>query len=151
MRFVIYALYILHECRAYVTKFKCSFYLCFINQTDANLAIDDEDDDGDGGLLVFHDVDYGNQCLSADRKESQVKDEIDRYLRAKPTSDIQEGLKDYPIIQSIFMKFNCIRSSEAVCERMFSFAGKFFFNHYSFCDVHCLSIIYIWVDRHRYL
>lgn len=84
------------------------------------------DEDEDSGLLVFHDVKLGNQSSSSEQKKLHIKAEIDQYLRAKPTENIANGLKDYPFIRSVFLKYNCIRSSEAICERMFSFAGRFF-------------------------
>lgn len=56
--------------------------------------------------------------------------EIDRYISSKTTSNIEDGLKDYPHIRSIFEKYNSIRSTEAICERMFSYAGKYF------CSLH---------------
>lgn len=62
----------------------------------------------------------------------QIKDEIERFLRAKSTSNLAADLADYPNIRVIFMKFNCIRSSEAICERLFSFAGGFFSDYYLF-------------------
>lgn len=104
--------------------------LRFFNQID-ELDNGFGDDDVDSGLLVFHEVTFGDQCSSSEQIELHVKDEIERYLRVKPTSSIQNGLKDYPIIRSIFMKFNCIQTSEAICERMFSYAGNFFFD----CDL----------------
>lgn len=98
-----------------------------IHQTESN------DDDG---LLVFNNVNLGNDHYNCSTSEAKIKEEIDAYLRAKPEPDLIKGLKDFPVIRSIFSKFNCIRSSEAVCERMFSFADEilimFFFCIYPF-------------------
>lgn len=48
--------------------------------------------------------------------------EINTYL-ASACDHEYEYLNNYPTIKQIFLKFNCIRSSEAICERMFSYAG----------------------------
>lgn len=78
----------------------------------------------DSDLLVFHAVELGEDGSKSEQFKKRIRDEIERYLRAKPTADIWTGLKDFPIIHAIFMEFNSIRSSEAICERMFSYAGE---------------------------
>lgn len=50
--------------------------------------------------------------------------EIDAYLSTKTANDIEAELDQYPNIRLIYKKYNCIRTTEAICERMFSFAGK---------------------------
>lgn len=61
-------------------------------------------------------------------EDEHIKAEIDTYLRQKTSISVESGLKDFPIIRNIFLKYNCIRSSEAICERMFSYAGNFISN-----------------------
>lgn len=61
-------------------------------------------------------------------RRSRIMTEIEYYLREKTNKSVEDGLKDYPIIRKIFLKFNCIKSSEAICERMFSYAGNFQFH-----------------------
>lgn len=50
--------------------------------------------------------------------------EIDTYISTKTSNDIEAELDQYPHIRLIYKKYNCIRTTEAICERMFSFAGK---------------------------
>lgn len=71
-------------------------------------------------LLVENDVCIGDTWNCSTR----IINEIDNYLHSKAHANIEAGLKDFPIIRQMFLKFNCIRSSEAICERMFSYAGK---------------------------
>lgn len=94
----------------------------------------DDNDDNDDNLLVFNDVNFGvHHHLNSVTRELMIKDEIDSYLRAKLEPDVKKGLQNYPVIRSIFKKYNCIRSSEAICEREFSYAG----NLVNFlCDIH---------------
>lgn len=73
-------------------------------------------------LLVENDVSLGDDI---DQKTS-IMTEIDLYLRAKTNANVDEGLKDFVYIQQLFLKYNCIRSSEAICERLFSYAGVYF-------------------------
>lgn len=49
--------------------------------------------------------------------------EVDEYLEASITNDLESGFEGFPTIRKIFLKYNCIRPSEAICERMFSYAG----------------------------
>lgn len=71
-------------------------------------------------LLIENDV-----CIDDpwDQK-TRIMKEIDRYLCVKTNVNVEDGLNDYPIIRKLFLKFNCIRSSEAICERLFSYAGE---------------------------
>lgn len=73
-------------------------------------------------LLVENDVSLSIGDLWNDREK--IIKQIDAYLCTKTTPNIEEGLKNFPIILEMFEKFNCIRSSEAICERMFSYAGN---------------------------
>lgn len=76
-------------------------------------------------LLIENDVSitFGRDD---DDFEMQVGNEVDRFLCSKTTLDIEEGLKTFPIITRLYMKYNSIRSTEAICERMFSYAGEYF-------------------------
>lgn len=56
--------------------------------------------------------------------KARLLDEIDTYLTQPSNEHIPNGLKDFPSIHKIFLKYNCIRPSEAICERLFSYAGK---------------------------
>lgn len=78
-------------------------------------------------LLVEFDVSasIGMGYNKSDYKEIIMR-EVDMYLSSKPASNIVAGLRDYPNLRRVFLKFNCIRSSEAICERMFSYAGCLF-------------------------
>lgn len=58
-----------------------------------------------------------------DNKE-RIKREIEAYLSMPDTTDIEQGLSKFPSVRELFLKYNCIRSSEAICERMFSYAGE---------------------------
>lgn len=55
--------------------------------------------------------------------KSRIMNEIDSYLRAKTNLSTEDGLKDFPVMRKIFQKYNCIRTSEAICERLFSYCG----------------------------
>lgn len=57
--------------------------------------------------------------------KSRIMNEIDSYLRAKTNLSTEDGLKDFPVMRKIFQKYNCIRTSEAICERLFSYCGMF--------------------------
>lgn len=61
----------------------------------------------------------------------EITREVDAYFGTKPSLNIEVGLRSHPNIRRVFLKFNCIRSSEAICERMFSYAGSFC--TFSFC------------------
>lgn len=94
---------------------------------------DDENIDGDlrdnaathdsseeNKLLIENDVRIGDPW----DQNVRITKEIDRYLCAKTSTHVEDGLNDFPIIRKLFLKFNCVRSSEAICERMFSYAGN---------------------------
>lgn len=57
---------------------------------------------------------------------TDLRDEICQYLDKRTTGskNILKHLKKFPSIKKIYCKYNCLRTSEAICERMFSFAGK---------------------------
>lgn len=74
----------------------------------------------------------------------RIMNEIDSYLREKTNLSIEDGLKDYPVMRKIFEKYNCIRTSEALCERMFSYAGILYSNIYKkLCCSH--GVLYLCV------
>lgn len=73
-------------------------------------------------LLVENDVTQSLGSMWDDRE--RIIKQIDGYLCTKTTPNIEEGLKNFPVIRELFEKFNCIRSTEAICERMFSYAGN---------------------------
>lgn len=50
--------------------------------------------------------------------------EIKSYLREPTTHDLH-SLDKYPEMKKVFLKFNCLMTSEADCERIFSYAGMF--------------------------
>lgn len=70
-------------------------------------------------LLVENDIRIGDNIDDRTR----IMAEIDSYFCTKTNQDIAEGLKNFPTIRKLFFKYNCIRSSEAICERLFSYAG----------------------------
>lgn len=74
-------------------------------------------------LLISNDVTM-NIATNVDI-ESIVTVEIENYLTCPVASDINDGLKSFPMVQKLFRKFNSIRSTEAICERMFSYAGLY--------------------------
>lgn len=49
--------------------------------------------------------------------------EIKSFFREKLTENL-EILDKYPSVEKVFLKFNCLMSSEADCERIFSYAAK---------------------------
>lgn len=55
--------------------------------------------------------------------KQRVKDEIDDYLSAPDNPNIEDELSRFSNIRKVFFLYNCIKSSEAICERMFSYAG----------------------------
>lgn len=77
-------------------------------------------------LLIEFDITASITSTTRDVR-SQIVQEVDEYLSSKTTSDIGQGLRDFPNVRRVFMKFNCIKSSEAICERFFSYAGENFF------------------------
>lgn len=60
-------------------------------------------------------------------EKERITKEVEAYMSTPTTPNIKEGLANYPNIHQLFLKFNCVRSSEAICERMFSYAGKVHF------------------------
>lgn len=97
------------------------------------------DSDDDGNFLVFHDVHLGESINNS--RENAIRDEIDNYLRRPTNDNVMEELNSFPTISALFMKFNCIRSSEAICERLFSFAGSnHFFSKIQFFILLCLVL-----------
>lgn len=62
----------------------------------------------------------------------EISIEVDAFLKSMRDESIENGLTNYPNIQRVFLKYNCIRSSEAICERLFSYAGDFLLYLYKF-------------------
>lgn len=95
---------------------------CDDGQTD-----DQKDDDEDeGNLFIYNDVSVEQaqeEQTPEAKKRKMIKEEVDKFLKLKTTDDLYSGLGNFPIIRSVFIKYNCIRSSEADCERIFSYAG----------------------------
>lgn len=56
----------------------------------------------------------------------EIIQEVDMYFSTKPSMTIEAGLRDFRNIRRVFLKFNCVRSSEAICEHMFSYGGRYF-------------------------
>lgn len=54
----------------------------------------------------------------------ELLEEINGYLFAPSTNDVTAQFMRFPMIKKIYQKYSCIRTSEAICERMFSYAGK---------------------------
>lgn len=93
-------------------------------------------------LLVENDVSLGDDI---DQRTS-IMMEIDLYLRTKTNGDIDEGLKDFPLIRKLFLKYNCIRSSEAICERLFSYAGVYYFiKQFLYCRMCICEFVFVFV------
>ncbi|XP_031632092.1 uncharacterized protein LOC116346286 isoform X2 [Contarinia nasturtii] len=74
-------------------------------------------------FLIKNDV--SSKFKSSMNMNFNVVREINTYL-GSPCNHEYEYLNQYPNIKQLFLKFNCIRSSEAICERMFSYAGMIF-------------------------
>lgn len=97
-------------------------------------------------LLVKNDI--SASIASVHDAKEMIKQEIDAYLSTPDTEDIKQELSKYPYIRELFRASNCIRSSEAICERMFSYAGLSLFNNH----ICIFSITIIYVNRpHRFL
>lgn len=104
-------------------------------------------------LLIENDVCIGDPW----DQNTRIKREIDRYLCTKASVTVEDGLNDFDIIRKLFLKFNCIRASEAICERLFSYAGELricifvcyncvlcnVFRNLNFVFVHSMSIFYV--------
>lgn len=85
-------------------------------------------------FLIKHDVSASIGDVY-NTKERIVR-EIDAYLSAPNTLNFDEELSKYPNVRELFLMYNCIRSSEAICERMFSYAGNVFvFNFSIYFDI----------------
>lgn len=74
-------------------------------------------------FLIEYDVSSSVQ-QSQISSELKLQNEIERYLGEVKNQNICAGLKDFPTIAKLFYKYNCIRSTEAICERLFSYAGE---------------------------
>lgn len=59
--------------------------------------------------------------------------------------DIAIYLRNCPIVLKLYIKFNAIKSIEAICERMFTYAGKpvvvWFYTVRSLSSLSCYVII----------
>ncbi|XP_055308862.1 uncharacterized protein LOC129572786 [Sitodiplosis mosellana] len=90
------------------------------NGSSRSRANPNQNPDTTDSLLIEHDVsDTMGASLDFD---TTLMMEINSYLCSK-TENIENGLQKYPILRRIFLKYNCIRSTEAICERLFSYAG----------------------------
>lgn len=78
--------------------------------------------------------------------EIQMEHEVDTFLRTKTTTNIADGLANFPTIKKLYMKFNSIRSTEAICERMFSYADKWVTLHVQ-CAVIFENLLLSFVQR----
>ncbi|XP_055306361.1 uncharacterized protein LOC129570688 [Sitodiplosis mosellana] len=56
--------------------------------------------------------------------------EIKNFLRDKLTTDFESTFRTYPNMKEVFLKFNCLMTSEANCERIFSYADAISFGSY---------------------
>lgn len=86
-------------------------------------GISQRNDDDYSTLLVENDVSSGLSAVLDVNSRNMY--EIENWLCLSTDPDIKAAFKDFPLIKKLFMKFNCIRSSEAICERLFSYAGMF--------------------------
>lgn len=77
-------------------------------------------------FLIPNDVRRSGSFAPINESYAEFRAEIERYLRAPTSDDIIGHLNEYPLIRQVYLKYSCIRTSEAICERMFSFAGKLF-------------------------
>lgn len=92
-------------------------------------------------LLIEFDVSESiGMGLNTKDIRQEIIQEVDMYFSTKPSVNIEAGLRCYVNIHRVFLKFNCIRSSEAICERMFSYAGRFF----CFLSFIVLSTLQMW-------
>lgn len=80
-------------------------------------------------MLIENDVSVSFKQLYSEKE--QMTKEIEAYMSTPTTSNIKEGLENFPTVRRLYMKYNCVRSSEAICERMFSYAG----------NVHCFNFV----------
>lgn len=74
-------------------------------------------------LLVPKDVSSSLSGMPETGRNASIMDEIIRYLKAPTSNDINEHLHQFPLIRDVYIKYSCIRTSEAICERMFSYAS----------------------------
>lgn len=75
-------------------------------------------------FLIPMDVSSSITAISNTDRDTAILTEITQFLSSKPCNNKLEHLNKYPIIKQVFCKFNCIQTSEAICERLFSVAGK---------------------------
>lgn len=85
--------------------------------------VSDLNDMGEFSLVFRQNVQNATNC----GLKKEIEKEIDLYLNDGVSDKIDDFSKIYPNIFQLFQKFNCIRSSEAICERLFSYAGKHYF------------------------
>lgn len=81
-------------------------------------------------VLLFTDYHYRtyNNDKILEREIGQTESisiEATAFLRV-PTTDDFEQFGQFPRLKNVFLKFNCIMTSEALMERMFSFAGRIY-------------------------
>lgn len=80
-------------------------------------------DIGEFDLVIRHNVINPTTC----DVKTMIEKEIDSYLNDGISKEVDDFSKFFPNIFKLFQKFNCIRSSEAICERLFSYAIKDYF------------------------
>lgn len=106
-------------------------------ETNTNTCPDEYETSDD--LFIENDVSRNMPIFD---EEIQISSEIDSYLSSKSTPDVNEGLKEFPTVAKLYRKYNCIRSTESICERMFSYAGLFAEKN---CIFFPMKYIYIYV------
>lgn len=94
------------------------------NQPGTSQVQDDEDDDVDDGLSFLIRKNCTKSLHIQNDTDASLLAEIRDYLNAPSSKNIVQHLQKFPIIKRIFEKYNGIRTSEAICERLFSFAGS---------------------------
>lgn len=95
-------------------------------------------------LLVATDVSHSLKKIALQNRNQTISAQITEYLntpRIQGTDDdVVAHLNNYPLVKEVFLKYNCIKTSEAICERIFSYAGwlkcSFFVRQFECdCDV----------------
>lgn len=91
-----------------------------------------------GTLLIPTDVSHSLNNIALQQRNQMISSQITEYLnspRIKGTdADVIAHLNNYPLVKAVFLKYNCIKTSEAICERIFSYAGwcSFFVRKFEF-------------------
>lgn len=74
---------------------------------------------------MFHKYDVSSMIENEfGGRTKKVSDEIKNFLQTPAVPDYDKKyFRSFPIMKKIFMKFNCIHTSEADVERIFSYCG----------------------------